>query len=88
MLKLETIKYKNFLSVGDIFVEIDLCCSQNTLVVGKNGNGKSSFLDAITFSLFGKPFRKINKPQLVNSVNKKDCIAKACLHILIQIFGP
>lgn len=40
MLKLETIKYKNFLSVGDIFVEIDLCCSQNTLVVGKNGNGK------------------------------------------------
>lgn len=76
MLKLETIKYKNFLSVGDIFVEIDLCCSQNTLVVGKNGNGKSSFLDAITFSLFGKPFRKINKPQLVNSVNKKDCIAE------------
>jgi len=67
------VRYKNFLSTGNVFTEIDLGAHPTTLIVGENGAGKSTFLDAITFSLFGKPFRNINKPQLVNSINEKDC---------------
>jgi len=67
------VRYKNFLSTGNVFTEIDLGEHPTTLIVGENGAGKSTFLDAITFALFGKPFRNINKPQLVNSINEKDC---------------
>jgi len=67
------VRYKNFLSTGNIFTEIDLGGHATTLIIGENGAGKSTFLDAITFALFGKPFRNINKPQLVNSINEKDC---------------
>jgi DNA repair exonuclease SbcCD ATPase subunit len=70
------VRYKNFLSTGNSFTEIDLAKHPTTLIVGENGAGKSTFLDAITFSLFGKPFRNINKPQLINSVNEKDCLVE------------
>lgn len=69
-------RYKNFLSVGNDFLEIDLSKSGKTLIVGRNGHGKSSMLDAIYFALFGRPFRNINKGKLVNSINKKDCISE------------
>jgi len=71
-----TVRYKNFLSTGNFFTEIELDKNATTLIVGENGAGKSTFLDAITFALFGKPFRNINKPQLVNSVNEKDCVVE------------
>jgi len=70
------VRYKNFLSTGNIFTEIDLGEHATTLIIGENGAGKSTFLDAITFALFGKPFRNINKPQLVNSINEKDCVVE------------
>lgn len=76
MIFFKTIRWKNFLSTGNTFTEIGLDSSQATLIVGTNGAGKSTILDALTFSLFGKPFRKINKPQLVNSINAKDCVAE------------
>lgn len=67
----ENIKWRNFLSTGNVFTEVTLNTGTNTLFIGENGSGKSTILDAITFVLFGKPFRKINKPMLVNSVNEK-----------------
>lgn len=67
------IKWKNFLSTGDSFTEIDLNTGASTLIVGPNGAGKSTLLDALSFALFGKPHREINKPQLINSVNAKNC---------------
>jgi len=76
MVVFKSVKYKNFLSSGNIFTEIKLDQHPTTLIVGSNGAGKSTFLDAITFSLFGKPFRNINKPQLVNSINEKDCVVE------------
>ena len=69
-------RWKNFLSTGNSFTEIDLTRSTNTLTVGHNGAGKSSILDALTFGLFGKPFRKINKPQLVNSINNANTVVE------------
>ena len=72
MIEFKTIRYKNFLSSGNYFTTISLNENKDTLIVGANGAGKSTVLDALTFSLFGKPFRKINKGQLVNSVNEKD----------------
>ena len=74
MIEFQKIRWKNFLSTGDYFTEVSLNNSPTTLIVGDNGAGKSTILDALTFSLFGKSFRKINKPQLVNSVNSKDCV--------------
>lgn len=71
MITFETIRWKNFLSTGDQWTEIDFCESPSTLIVGSNGAGKSTMLDALCFALFNKPFRKINKPQLVNSINEK-----------------
>lgn len=71
MIIFKTIRWRNFLSTGNVFTEIWLDRSPNTLVVGENGSGKSTMLDAICFGLFGKPFRNINKPQLLNSINKK-----------------
>ena len=76
MILFETIRYKNFLSSGNSFTEINFNKSLTTLVVGTNGAGKSTMLDALTFSLFGKSFRGINKPQLINSVNEKDCLVE------------
>ena len=69
MIHFENIRWKNLLSTGNQFIEIQLDKNPTTLIIGDNGSGKSSVLDALTFGLFGKPFRKINKPQLVNSVN-------------------
>ena len=76
MIFFNTVRYKNFLSSGNLFTEIKLGEHPTTLIVGENGAGKSTFLDAITFSLFGKPFRNINKPQLVNSINEKECVVE------------
>ena len=76
MIQFQTLRYKNFLSTGDSFTEIDLNSHATTLVVGANGSGKSTMLDALSFGLFGKPHRNINKPQLVNSINGKNCVVE------------
>ncbi len=76
MIIFEKIKWKNFLSTGNQFSEITLNSNQNTLIIGQNGAGKSTILDALTFVLFGKSFRKINKPQLINTTNEKDCVVE------------
>jgi len=76
MILFEKIRWKNFLSTGNQFTEINLEKSETTLIVGTNGAGKSTVLDALTFTLFNKPFRKISKGQLVNTVNEKDCRAE------------
>jgi DNA repair exonuclease SbcCD ATPase subunit len=73
MILFEKIRWKNFLSTGNQFTEVDFLKHSTNLIIGTNGAGKSTILDALTFSLFGKSFRKINKPQLINSVNDKDC---------------
>jgi len=70
------VRWQNFLSTGNVWTDVQLDRSPNTLVIGENGAGKSTVLDALCFSLFGKPFRKINKPQLVNSVNQKDTLVE------------
>lgn len=76
MIFFKTLKFKNFLSTGNYFTEIKLNNSSNTLVIGTNGAGKSTMLDALCFVLFGKAFRNINKPQLINSINMKDCLVE------------
>ena len=76
MINFKKIRYKNFLSTGNVFTEIDFQAHHTNLVVGTNGAGKSTMLDALTFVLFNKPFRKINKPQLVNTVNERDCLVE------------
>jgi DNA repair exonuclease SbcCD ATPase subunit len=76
MLVFHKIKYKNFLSSGNQITEIDFEKNNTNLIIGTNGAGKSTVLDALTFVLFNRPFRKINKPQLVNSVNEKDCLVE------------
>ena len=76
MILFESIRYKNFLSSGNYFTEIDLNKNKSTLVVGHNGAGKSTVLDALSFALFGKPHRKISKNQLVNSINQKQCVVE------------
>ncbi len=73
MILFEKVRWKNFLSTGNQYSEISFQDHATTLIVGVNGSGKSTVLDALTFSLFGKPFRKINKGQLINSTNEKDC---------------
>jgi len=73
MIIFKTIKWKNLLSTGNQYTEVDFTKNKTNLIIGTNGAGKSTILDALCFSLFGKPFRKINKPQLINSVNEKDC---------------
>ena len=76
MILFEKVRWKNFLSTGNQNTEISLTKHPTNLIIGTNGAGKSTLLDALTFSLFGKPFRKINKPQLINSVNEKDCVVE------------
>tara|TARA_Y200000002_G_scaffold172395_1_gene142271 strand:+ start:142 stop:1857 length:1716 start_codon:yes stop_codon:yes gene_type:complete len=76
MIQFETLKYKNFLSTGNNFTEVDFQDTPTTLVVGANGSGKSTMLDALSFALFGKPHRKISKNQLINSINQKGTVVE------------
>jgi len=76
MILFESIRWKNFLSTGDQWTEINFVENNNTIIIGSNGSGKSTLLDALSFSLFNKPFRKINKPQLINTVNEKNCVVE------------
>ena len=81
MIRFKTLKWKNFLSTGNTFTELDLDKSPSTLVIGDNGAGKSTFLDALSFALYGKAFRKINKTQLLNSINKKGLVTEVIFEI-------
>jgi DNA repair exonuclease SbcCD ATPase subunit len=76
MINFRRIRWKNVLSTGNIFTEVDLSTGGTTLIVGENGAGKSTILDAITFALFGKTFRNINKPQLLNSITRKELVVE------------
>ena len=75
-IQFNTIRYKNILSVGNHFIEIPLDCHNTTLIAGTNGTGKSTMIEAIVFGLFGKSHRKINKPQLINSINQKELLVE------------
>lgn len=81
MITFKTLRFKNFLSTGDSWTEINLNRSKSTLIVGHNGAGKSTMLDALAFGLFGKPHRNINKPQLVNSINNKNCLVEVSFEV-------
>ncbi|NBX71315.1 ATP-binding cassette domain-containing protein, partial [bacterium] len=76
MIIFQKIRWKNLLSTGNNYTEINLSTNTNTLIVGENGSGKSTMLDALCFGLFGKAFRSINKPQLLNSINQKECVVE------------
>ena len=76
MILFKKLRYKNFLSTGNNLTEIDFDTHPTTLVVGQNGSGKSTMLDALSFGLFGKPHRKISKSQLVNSINQKGSLVE------------
>ena len=76
MIHFNYVRWKNFLSTGNNFTEIQLDRNSTTLIIGENGAGKSTILDALCFGLFGKPFRNINKPQLLNSVNASNCLVE------------
>ena len=76
MITFKKVRYKNFLSTGQQFIEIDLANHKTTLVVGENGAGKSTMLDALCFGLFQRPFRNIKKDQLINSINEKECVVE------------
>jgi len=76
LITFKTVRWKNFISTGNAFTEIALDKSTNTLVIGENGAGKSTMLDAICFALYGRAFRKIKKDQLVNSINQRDCLVE------------
>jgi len=76
MLALQKVRWKNLLSTGNVFTEIQLDAHQHTLIVGANGSGKTTMLDALCFALYNKPFRNINKPALVNSTNQKDLLVE------------
>ena len=76
MIKFKTVRYKNFLSTGNKVSEIHIADTRTSLIIGANGAGKSTFMDAISFGLFGKPFRKVKLDQMVNSINKKNCMVE------------
>jgi DNA repair exonuclease SbcCD ATPase subunit len=81
MINFQTIRWRNFLSTGNQFAEINFTTHQTTLIIGENGAGKSTILDALCYALFGKAFRNINKPQLVNSINQKNCLVEVVFTI-------
>ena len=81
MILFEQISYKNFLASGNTPIKINLSDHDTTLIVGQNGAGKSTLIEAIVFALFNKSFRKINKSQLVNSINEKDCVVEVSFSI-------
>lgn len=81
MIYFKTIRWMNFLSTGNSFTELDLNKNNTTLIVGENGAGKSTLLDALSFVLYNKPFRKINKPQLMNSINRKNLVVEVSFEI-------
>ena len=72
MISFQKVRWKNFLSTGNQWTEVNLTEYDTNIIVGANGAGKSTILDALTFSLFNKPFRKITKPQLINTTNERD----------------
>ena len=76
MINFNKVRWKNFLSTGQVMTEVDLKRNPTTLIVGENGSGKSTILDALTFSLFGKAFRNIKKPQLINSINEQNALTE------------
>ena len=76
MITFKKIKWKNFLSTGNAWSEVDFLKHNTNLIIGTNGSGKSTMLDALTFVLFNKPFRKINKPQLINTTNERECVVE------------
>lgn len=76
MIIFRKLRYRNFLSSGNLFTEITLDAESSTLIVGANGSGKSTMLDALCFGLFGKPFRSVNKPQLINAINQRDAVVE------------
>ena len=80
MLEFQSIRYKNFLSTGNNETVIQINTSPTTLILGDNGSGKSTMLDALCFGLFGKPYRKIKKEQLINSINQRDCLVEIEFH--------
>ena len=82
MITFKILKWKNFLSTGNNWSELDLTKNKTTLVVGSNGAGKSTMLDALSFALFGKAHRNISKPQLVNSINNKNCVVEVTFSAL------
>lgn len=86
MIKFKQIRWSNFLSTGQYPTKVDLCASNTTLISGENGAGKSTLLDALTFALFGKPYRNINKPQLVNSVNEKNCLVELDMEVGTDVY--
>ena len=81
MILFKSISWKNFLSTGNHKTEVSFIDHNTNLIIGNNGSGKSTILDALTFSLFGKPFRKINKAQLINVVNEKDCLVEVVFEV-------
>lgn len=72
----QNLRWKNFLSTGNVFTEVNLSSNKHTLIVGNNGAGKSTILDALSYVLYNKPFRNINKPQLLNSINQKNLVVE------------
>jgi DNA repair exonuclease SbcCD ATPase subunit len=86
MILFTKVRYRNFLSSGNSFTEIDLNRSPNTLIIGKNGAGKTTVLSAITFCLFNNPYRNVNLPQVVNSINQKDCVVEVEFKIGKSLF--
>ena len=81
MINFKAVRWKNFLSTGNTFTKIDLTKNSTTLIIGENGSGKSTILDALCFGLFGKPFRPINKAQLVNSINTSGLVVEVLFTI-------
>ena len=86
MIKFRYVRWKNFLSTGDAFTELQLDRSPSTLIVGHNGSGKSTLLDALSFGLFGKPHRSINKMQLINSINNKGTVVEVEFEVGVHSF--
>ena len=76
MILFKSVTYKNFLASGNNPIKIDLNNHGSTLIIGQNGAGKSTIIEALVFALFNKSFRKVNKNQLINTINEKDCVAE------------